>query len=178
MNKFISWVGNLFNLAPTTKIAVLIFIGLFALGLALSKCHAAEPNDAPYAQLSAGSTIVRGVAPVLDFTLTEPAPQLNKAYFQESITLVGSSTFKGQAAPNNYFFRGLFVDGFGHFDIGLGVCWIDNPQPYNGQHLNMNLQLAYRFTVLPITATYSHCSDAGTQLPNYGRDILMIGARF
>ena len=176
-SKFFAWLGSLFNLSTNVKFAVGTFLIIFVLGIALNKCHA-EVDDAPYIQVDAGSTIVRGVAPVIDFTLTEPAPQLTGAFFQESLTVIGSSRFDGHNVPNNYLIRALFVDGFGHFDTGLGLCYVDNPSPYNGQSLNFNLQLDYRFTTWPITLTYTHCSDAGTRLPNLGRDLVMVGWRF
>lgn len=166
----------IFNLNKKTLIAVLIFVAIFAAGLIWSKAHSA-PLDAPYVQLSGGAAIVRGKAPVLDVTVTEPAPQLHGAYWQESLTVIGTSTYNGQAVPNNFALRGLFVDGFGHFDVGLGLSWMQNPAPYNGSPVNFNLQLAYRLG-LGATLTYTHMSNAGSRLPNLGRDIVLIGWRF
>lgn len=167
----------LFNLSRNTLLAVGAVILALAIGFAVPQCHAGV-LDAPYTQLSAGEAIVRGHAPVLDMTFTERASVLRNAYWQESLTIVGSSMYRGANVPNNFIVRGLFVDGFGRFDIGLGLAWIDNYLPYNGQHVNFALQLAYRFKVLPVTITYAHESDAGTQLPNLGRDELMLGWRF
>lgn len=170
---------GLFNLNPKVLLAVGALIVLLSIGLCIPQCHAAEqPLDAPYVQLDVGSTVVRGQAPVLDLTFTEPASVLRHAFWQESLTIIGSSTLNGKAVPNNFALRGLFVDGFGRFDVGLGLAWIDNYLPYNGQHVNFALQLDYRFKVLPVTLTYAHMSDAGTQLPNLGRDIVMLGWRF
>lgn len=138
--------------------------------------HAA-PLDAPYVQLSGGAAVIRGVTPVLDLTFTEPASQLRHAYWQESLTAIGTSTYNGKPVPNNFILRGLFVDGFGRFDVGLGVSWMQNPAPYNGSAFNANLQLAYRLG-LGATLTYTHLSNAGSRLPNLGRDILLIGWRF
>lgn len=166
----------LFNLNRKTTIGVLILVGLIVLGLAIPQCHAA-PLDAPYVQFSAGSAVVRGQAPVLDLTFTEPAAQLRHAYWQESLTIIGTSKFRGQDAPNNFVARGLFVDGFGKFDVGLGLSWMQNPAPYNGSAVNFNLQLAYRLA-FGGTLTYTHLSNAGSKLPNLGRDIVLLGWRF
>ena len=169
----------LFNLNKPTLIAVILVVVLLTLGFLLPQCHAAEsaPLDAPYVQLSGGYTVVRGPAPVLDLTFTEPAPQLRHAYWQESLTVIGTSTFNGQAVPNNFAARALFVDGFGHLDIGLGLSWMQNPAPYNGSPVNFALQLAYRFG-WGATLTYAHMSNAGSKLPNLGRDLLLVGWRF
>jgi hypothetical protein len=128
-------------------------------------------------QISGGYKIIRGYTPALDLTFTEPAPQLRNAYWQESLTVIGESDFRGQHVPNNFAARVLFVDGFGRFDVGLGLAFVDNPKPYNGQAINFALQLAYRFK-MGSTLTYAHISDAGTRLPNLGTDIVMIGWRF
>lgn len=167
---------KLFNLNFKTMIAVLAVVALLTLGLLLPTCHAAV-LDAPYVQLSGGAAVVRGQTPVLDLTFTQPAPQLRKAYWQESLTVIGTSTFRGQDAPNNFVLRGLFIDGLGHFDVGLGLSWMQNPAPYNGSAVNFNLQLAYRLG-FGATLTYTHLSNAGSRLPNYGRDILLVGWRF
>lgn len=167
---------KLFNLDWKVALGVGVVVALLLAALVVPRCHAA-PLDAPYVQFSAGSAVVRGQAPVLDLTFTEPAPQLRKAYWQESLTVIGTSTFRGQNVPNNFVARGLFVDGFGDFDVGLGLSWMQNPAPYNGSAVNFNLQLAYR---LPFgaTLTYTHLSNAGTKLPNLGRDIVLVGWRF
>lgn len=165
----------LFNLNKPTTIVVVSVVGLFILGMALHKCHAA-PIDAPYVQVSGGATVIRGQTEVLDVTFTEPAPQLGGAYWQQSLTVIGTSTYNGRLVPNNFAARGLFVDGFGHLDIGVGLSWMQNPAPFNGGPVNFALQLAYRFPY--VTATYAHMSNAGSKLPNLGRDILMLGWRF
>lgn len=170
----------LFNNPSKAVIAIVAFLALFVLALALNKCHAAEtsPTDAPYVQFGGGSTIVRGEAPVIDITYTYPAPQLRGAFWQGSMDIIGSSTYNGIGAPNNMVARGLFVDGLGHVDFGLGLSWMLNPTPYNGSNVNFNLQMDYRFVRLPVTVTYTHFSNAGMTVSNLGRDLLLIGYRF
>ena len=168
---------KLFNLNTKTLIVVGVVMGLLFLGLALPRCHAAV-LDAPYVQLSGGAAVVRGATEALDLTFTEPAPVLRNAYAQGSLTVLGTSTFRGASVPNNFAARALFVDGFGRFDVGLGLSWMQNPAPYNGSPINFNLQFAYRFIFLPVTLTYTHMSNAGSRLPNLGRDIVLLGWRF
>lgn len=166
----------LFNLNLKTTLAVGALIVLLAAALFVPQCHAA-PLDAPYTQLSAGAAVIRGASPVIDLTFTEPAPVLRNAYWQESLTVIGTSTFRGQDVPNNFAFRALFVDGYGSFDVGLGLSWMQNPAPYNGSPVNFNLQIAYRLG-LGATLTYTHMSNAGSRTPNLGRDIVLVGWRF
>lgn len=167
---------KLFNLNWRVLVPVLLLVGLLLLGMIIPQCHAAT-LDAPYVQLSGGAAVVRGYTPVLDLTFTEPAPQLRHAFFSESFTAIGTSTFKGQAVPNNFALRGLFCDGFGRVDICLGPSWMLNYLPYNGSQFNANLQIDYRFKC-GLTATYTHMSNAGARLPNLGRDIVLLGWRF
>lgn len=169
---------NWFSLNPKTTFAVLALVALLVLGAIIPQCHGAEATDAPYVQISAGKTYIRGPADVLDLTFTQPASVLRNAFWQESLTVIGPSTYHGNSVPNNFAVRGLFVDGFGRFDVGLGVSWMQNYLPYNGGNINFALQLSYRFVVLPITLTVGHLSDAGSRLPNLGRDFVFLGWRF
>jgi hypothetical protein len=172
---------KLFNLNWKVLVGVLGLVALLVLGFIIPNCSRAAttemPSFAPYVQISGGYAIVRGPTPVLDLTFTEPAPQLRGAYWQESLTVIGTSTYNGQSVPNNFAARGLFVDGFGHFDVGLGLSWMQNPAPFNGSPINFALQLAYRFD-FGGTLTYAHMSNAGSKLPNLGRDLVMLGWRF
>ncbi len=168
---------KLFNLNWKVLIGVGLLIALLVLGMMIPQCHAG-PLDPPYVQMSGGAAIVRGATYAADLTFTEPSNVLRNSFWQGSITAIGTSNFKGQDVPNNFAARGLFLDGFGRFDVGLGLSWMQNPAPYNGGSVNFALQLDYRFVFWPITLTYAHMSDAGTKLPNYGRDILLLGWRF
>lgn len=171
---------SLINNPRKAVIGVGIFVLLFVLGLMFNRCHGAElgPTDAPYVQFSGGSTMIRGPAPVIDLAFTTPASQLRNAYWQGSMTLIGSSSNRGIDAPNNVAVRGLFVDGLGRFDFGLGLSWMMNPYPYNGSNVNFALQADYRFKKLPLTITWAHLSNAGMTDHNLGRDMLMLGWRF
>jgi len=167
-----------FNLSLSGTIAVLVFIGLIVAGLALHKCHAASPFDVPYAQFSLGGAAVRGPTEVLDLQFMEPSNIVPHSFWQFGMTAIGESTFKGLDYNNNLVFRGLFCDGFGPVDVGIGIAYMTNYLPYNGGNINANLQIDYRFRKWPITLTYTHFSDAGSKLPNYGRDVILVGWRF
>lgn len=177
MNKIFAFFGKLFNLKPLVAIAVCIFITLFCLTF-VTKCHAADVITKDYMQLSVGSTVVRGPAPALDLAFNIPSNFEPNDFWKMALTMVGSSTFKEQAAPNNFIVRGMYVAGFNRVDLGLGLSWMQNPLPYNGGNINIALETAYRFKTYPITISWSHTSDAGSKLPNYGRDMILVGWRF
>jgi Lipid A 3-O-deacylase (PagL) len=167
---------SLFNNPPGAVRLIVAFVILFLLGLfGFNRCaHAVEP----FAQVSAGSTYVRGPAPVLDLAMTWKVAPESRNFWKADLTLIGSSTFRGEAAPNNVALRGLYVGGFDRLDVGLGVAWLQNPKPYNGCPMNFTLEIAYRLRALPLTLTASHISSAGTCAPNLGRDFLTLGYRF
>ena len=163
----------LFNNPKGVQYAIAAFIVILCLSFAV-KCRADETH---YVQVSGGSTVVRGQAPALDIEFNVPASVAKGASWQSGFTIVGSSTFYGVDQPNNAYYYGRIVDGFGHFDVGLGVCALHHTDAYNGATVNFNLMAAYR---LPFgaTITYEHCSDAGMTRVNLGRDILLLGWRF
>lgn len=171
---------SLINNPKKAVIGVGIFVLAIVLGLMFPTCHGAElgPTDAPYVQFSGGITMIRGPAPVLDMAFTTPSSQLRNAYWQGSMTLIGSSSNSGINAPNNVALRGLFVDGLGRFDFGIGPSWMLNPSPYNGSNFNFTLQAGYRFKKLPLTVTWVHMSNAGMTDHNLGRDMVLLGWRF
>lgn len=167
---------KLFNNAKPVVASILLFVILFAIGLfGISKCAHAE---APYVQLSAGAAYVRGPTAVLDLAWTWKSPQSKRDFWKTALTVVGDSTYEGQHAPNNFILRGLYVTGFKHLDLGLGLSWMQNDHPYNGSPVNFNLEIAYRFQRVPVTLTVTHFSNAGSKLPNLGRDLVMVGWRF
>lgn len=148
-------------------------------GLILPPCRAATSGpDSSYLQLSGGSTIVRGDTPVADLSFIMPARVLPHSFWQLGVQVIGHSTFLGQPVGHNMLWRGLLGHRFGQIDIGVGLSYMINPPPYNGSHLNATLQLDYRFGSLPLTLSYMHESNAGLRIPNYGRDVLLIGWRF
>lgn len=154
-----------------TQLAVGALVLLILFGFA-TKCHSAEP----YIQFSAGSTIYRGPATVLDMAVINPAFAGDTA-LEVGITLIGESALYGDQ-PGQIAWRAQLVDGFGRFDVGLGAAYLRNTDVYNCGGMNFALSLAYQFRFLPITARLGHLSNAGTCRPNKGRDFLTLGWRF
>jgi hypothetical protein len=172
---------KLFNLSKAGTIAVLVFLALILAGIILhaKKAHSANEPTQAYVQFSAGSTIVQGAgAPVADLSVYIPNSALRGSYWEIGMMAIGESNFHGQNINNNLVWRGLFTDNIWHFRFGIGASYMTNYLPYNGGHVNANLQVEYDFQRWPVTLTFSHFSDAGSALPNYGRNIIMVGWRF
>lgn len=159
---------RLFRNPKGTQYAILVFITLLLLAFA-TNCRAAE------LEFGAGKTYIRGDTEVIDLSLTLPLEGLEAAW-QTSLTLVGSSRYDGLDQPNNFAVQSLLVDGFGNFDVGFGVGFLQNSDRYNGSSMNFVLQLGLDLGRVKVTAR--HWSNAGTRKPNLGRDFLLISYSF
>ena len=158
-----------------TVAVIVTFVLLVILAAAIPQCHAGEPA---YTQISVGETLWRGPTEAAQLTFSVPANVLRNARWQGDLTFMNASRFNHVNYPIDSIVSGMFVDGFGHFDLGLGEAWIFDPAPYNGSHVNFALMAAYRFERLPITIAYRHWSNAGETTGNLGRDMITIGWRF
>lgn len=180
MSKWLDKLGNFLrnflplDNAPKLMIVLFIFVALFIVYMILGKRVWGADLQI---QASSGVAVIRGTAPALNIAWDIPSGHGGDAV-RASMTLIGHSTFKDTEYPNNYVFSVQYVTGLGHFDIGLGPSWMQNPRPYNGSNVNFNLMFGYRFTRLPVTLWYSHFSCGGACSPNYGRDLMLIGWRF
>lgn len=148
---------------------IAVFVALFV-AAAATRCHGSELN------FGAGVTVARGVAPLIDVSLTARHGAPGDAHWQGFLTLVGDSTYAGREQPNQAALGGMLVDGFGPVEIGLGVAFLQNLDAYNGSHANFSLQLAYRWRNLAFA--YRHWSNAGTVRPNLGRDFAILSWGF
>ena len=176
---FITRLGNALrriipvdNSAPVVVI-LFVFVLLLALGIAFKGRRAI---GAPVIQLSTGSSVLRGPAPVLGLSFDYPSGRGGDVW-RSQLLLVGHSDFRGVAYPNSYMAGEQYVTGFGGFDVGLGLAYLANPLPFNGVHMNFNLSLGFRFA-FPVAIAYEHFSCAGSCSPNLGRDVVLVGWRF
>lgn len=185
LNKLGNWLRNILPLGNSPKMMIVLaaFVALMIACIGFAKrAHGedftAAPTLHPYVQLSGGRTMLRGDASALNLAWTWRAPQSRADMWMTSMTLIGNSSFRGQAYRNNYAFSVQYVTGFDRFDIGIGPSWMINPAPYNGTPVNFNLMLGYRFARIPVTVWWDHFSCGGACSPNEGRDILFAGYRF
>lgn len=162
-----------------TQIGVAVILVLLILGMA-TKCHAAEVKADPppaYPQFGVGSAVIRGATPTISLTVVYPE-RVGDAGYEVGVTLLGESSFRDTTQRNNFAVHGTLVDGFGRFDVGLGLAYLQNTDEYNGSHLNFHLVVGYRFKAVPVTLRVQHFSNAGTVAPNRGRDMALVFYRF
>jgi hypothetical protein len=154
-----------------TQIGVAIIVVLFVAGLATT-CRGES-----YVQFGVGSTILRGETSVIDLAVVNPnGPGDSSLLF--GATLIGESTLYGLDMPPQIAWRAQIIEGFGRFDVGLGVAWMRNTDIYNCSGPSFALSLEYRFKALPITASALHFSNAGSCRPNKGRDMVTVSWAF
>lgn len=156
---------------PGVQMGVLFLLALLVCGFA-TRCHAADS----YMQMGVGSTIIRGQTAAVDLAVVYPEAIGNDTAVEVGATFIGASQLNGDQRQN-FALRAGVIDGFGRFDVGLGVAYLQNVDTYNGSNLNFSLMLAYRFKV-PITVSLRHFSNGGTRSPNKGRDMLLVAWQF
>jgi hypothetical protein len=185
MNNFLNtlgnWIRKVLPLGNNAKTMVVLgaFVAFLILCFALGKrAYGADVAEIGYIQVSSGAAVLRGPTSALNLAFALPSPFDRGDIIQTSATLIGSSTYMGVQAPNNYAFSMQYITGLKNFDIGIGPSWMENPYPYNGSRVNFNLMIGYRFQRWPVTVWWDHFSCGGACSPNYGRDLLLIGYRF
>lgn len=157
--------------SPKTQLLVAIVLLLFLAGAATT-CRGAEP----VLQFGLGGTLMRGPAPVLDLAVVYPKAGPGDADYLLGVTLVGESEYRGASQRNQVFWRAQIIEGFGKFDVGLGVAVKQNDDAYNSGGLQFALSVGYRFG--RVAAQELHFSNSGTRYPNAGRDLAIAAWRF
>jgi hypothetical protein len=159
----INWPSN----SGKTAIAVGIFVTICIAAWA-TKCHGEG------IAVSVGSAVLRGPTPALQVEWQWPAFEHRDAHWETGITMMGSSTFRGDNQTNSFAWDATFVDGFGPVDIGIGPAYVQNTDVYNHEGANYHLMLGYHYKRWFVR--YNHFSNAGSKQPNLGRDLVLVGA--
>ncbi|MDZ7355864.1 MAG: acyloxyacyl hydrolase [candidate division KSB1 bacterium] len=153
------------------QIAVAVVVALLVAALATRCAEAAEP----VAQFSYGRTVLRGETDVLELAVRYPDAGPGDADYAFGVTFIGPSSLYDVPQPANFAWRAEIIDGFGRFDVGLGLAVMQNEDIYNSGRMNFTLSLGYRFKRWPVAVTLRHFSNGSTKRPNKGRDLLTIG---
>lgn len=174
-----SWWATIADKLPFNpgKRKVQLGVALFLLLLIAALATTCRAAPAPYVSFGGGSTVVRGESAVADLAVTFPR-RVGESDVRVSVTLVGESTTPAGAQRNNFGASLELVDGVGNVDLGFGLVYLQNTDTYNGSNLNFVLSVGYRLQSLPLTVGFKHWSNAGTRMPNKGRDMVFVSYRF
>lgn len=162
------WAARIFPHKPAIRYVLLAFVALLIAAFA-TQCRAEG------VRLEIGSALVRGETPVLGFYRSWRNRGVGDYAYECGLGIVGESTYKGAPQRNQGFAECLIFDGFGRFDIGLGLAAQSSSDVYNTR-TNFALMLRWRLTER-LALTLRHRSNAGTGDPNLGRDLLLVGWR-
>ncbi len=130
--------------------------------------------------VESGFTILRARTPAiaLNVTFQDVAAAAGRDFdIQVGVGVIGEYRYKGRLESNQLYFHALLVDGFGKLDLGVGGVYLQNTDQINGSNANFSLLVGYRFTDR-VSANWRHFSNAGTALPNLGRDFVNLVISF
>jgi hypothetical protein len=119
-----------------------------------------------------GVQYLRGPAATIAVNVIVPGPK--DASVEAGLFLVGLAP-SGQTGVMGG--QVLVVDGFGKFDLGIGLAYMNREHEQLGTQLNFALLARYWFAD-NWYVTLRHFSNAGTTQENVGIDLLLVGKRF
>lgn len=154
---------SLFPHQKTVRYVLTGFVALFILALA-TRCHA----DVAF---ETGVQYLRGPAAAVVVGNRWAGPQ--DSQWEAGLVLVGRN-------PDDRGVMGVqaqYIDGFGRFDIGLGVAYFNRVPDLLGSQLNFSLMLGYWISER-WALNLRHFSNAGTTESNTGIDLLLASYRF
>lgn len=149
---------------------IIAFVVLLVMAVAYATRAKAAELDMAY-----GKALVRGPTDVAAITVVWPN-QIGKVDLFAGTMLIGSFNYENKPYSNNIVLRTGFTANVKNFGVTFGVADLQHGDRLNSGGINFNLGLSYRYKQL--TASYLHISDGGTQQPNIGRDMVLLGWRF
>lgn len=157
----------LFNNPKGAIYAITLFLLLLLIAFATT-CRSAELS------FEAGRTVIHGEAPSIALS-TSFGHQRDVGVDHQDFNYECGLFLNGSNGPNpnNIGAQCLVVDGFGRFDLGLGAAYLQNTDQWNGSHLNFALLARWRFSD-HWSVSWDHVSNAGTRMPNIGRDAVRL----
>jgi hypothetical protein len=163
-----SYIRQLVGNGKAATIGIFAFIILLAFFFYHS-AHAAEVD------IQGGSSFgAEGYGPVLGLNFDAPIqPGLN---FFAGTDLWGSTTYNGQTVPNNWDWHAGLEGCKWKMCVGIGPTFVQRVDAINGAHTDYYLGIVYHITDR-LSVNLGHISDAGTTVPNVGRQALSIRYR-
>ena len=162
---------SLFNNPPKTQIAIGLFIAAFLFFFGYKQCHGAV------LEFEAGSAFVRGPTPAIGMKVIVPGVVSQVGDVACGLTIIGQSTYNYQAQPNQVAAHCQVLANLKSLTLGIGIAKLQNADAYNSGDLNFALTAQYRIT-RQLGIAYNHFSNAGSHMPNLGRDLAMLTWRF
>lgn len=160
----------LFNNPKSTVKLILVGLALIIGAVIYStKAESAELD------LGYGRTILRGPTDIAAVTVVYPK-QIGDIDLYTGVLLIGTYDFRDVPQANQVVVRSGFTAHIKQFGASLGVAKIQHEDDLNSGAINFNLGLSYRWRRLVVS--YNHLSNAGTERPNIGRDMVILSWRF
>lgn len=160
---------SLFPHAKPVRYALTVFV-LLLIGAWATQCRAEEIT------FEGGVQYLRGPAAAVTVNVIYDGPK--DATIETGLFLVGAVERSDRAAGDGVMGgQVLLVDGFGKFDVGLGLAYMNRIHQNLGSQMNFALMVRYNFNQRWYAAV-RHWSNAGTTNANTGLDIITVGYRF
>lgn len=158
--------SRLFLNPRKAKIGIAIFVAC-AVAAWSTTCRGAELWG------EVGMSIVDAEAPVVGFAIEWPKAGPIDLDYMVGLHLLGAAEgMRNQSALT----LGI-VDGFGRFDIGLGLCFLHHTDELSGSRENFWLYVSWNFSDRSAKRV-RHCSNAGQSPDNTGRNFATYAHRF
>ena len=141
--------------------------------ITLLMCLVAMSTNAT--EVVGGKTVLRAPTTVVGVSIQQLSN--NSFHTEESVIVIGSSTFKNVDVPSKYGVSGRVYKDFQHLSVGFGVIYFNHVDRLNGSTFNFWDTIRYRFTN-HYSVEYVHISNAGITSPNTGRDMVLVGYKF
>jgi hypothetical protein len=162
---------SLFNNPKSMLKYIIAFLVLFGIAVVSSTCHAAD------LEIGVGRTIIRGPATMASMTVVWPKEIGNIDLFA-GVILIGDYTYGPEHYGNQIAARVGITPHIGKLGVSFGVVVLQHDDGINSGRLNFTLGLSYHLTPRIVIHLDDHISNAGSSMPNAGRDMASIAVRF
>lgn len=161
--------------APAAQLIIFAVI----IALLLGFCTYAKASEV---DILGGSTVIRGPTGVLAMDVIFPKVIGDYGNLELGLNLIGESNwhcFDGAECNNNQaVVHAEVVAPIPYLgEVGIGVAHLQHSDNYNSGSIDFSLSLEHRI-YKNVYIRYQHFSNAGTNAPNAGRDMVLIGWRF
>jgi Lipid A 3-O-deacylase (PagL) len=159
--------------SPGVKVAIVTAILLFLSAFFVKSCR----GDELHMDYLAGSAVVRGPAGAMGMLVCDERKIAGFADVCGGFYLIGDSNWNGYNSYQAVVHAQVVSRLKYGFELGIGVAKIQHSDAYNSGAINFSLSLEHQI-YKNLYLRYQHFSNAGTNIPNTGRDLLFAAWRF